>query len=89
MIKITSLTAVLTGAKVFIQQDVSVRTLVVLDDWAMIETHSQFFKHLTEDLGHSVTYKMASDDVQLKMFQSYHYHNLILMTPSIKGKNLN
>jgi hypothetical protein len=31
---------VLTGAKVFIQQDVSVRTLVVLDDWAMIETHS-------------------------------------------------
>ena len=56
-----------------------------MDSWAIIETHSYFFKYLTDSLGHSLTYKLANENVQLKHFNTYSYDNLILMTPSIKG----
>ena len=56
-----------------------------MDSWAIIETHSYFFKHLIDSLGHSLTYQLANENVQLKRFNTYSYDNLILMTPSIKG----
>ena len=42
-----------------IKEDTATKTLVLLDDWATIETHSMFLKHIQEKLGHEVEFAMA------------------------------
>lgn len=32
----------------------TVKTLVLLDNWATVETHSHFFDHIRETLGHEL-----------------------------------
>jgi hypothetical protein len=63
------------------------RTLVLLDSYATIETHSLFFRHLEDKLGHHLDYEMADSKVNFKQFDQWRYENVVLMAPSIKGKS--
>merc|ERR1712172_157281 len=60
------------------------RALVLLDNLAIKESHSTFFKILT-DLGFSLTYKTADDpSIVLKKYGSYLFDHLILFSPSVE-----
>jgi len=60
------------------------RALVLLDNLAIKESHSIFFKTLT-DLGFSLTYKTADDpSIVLKKYGSYLFDHLILFSPSVE-----
>lgn len=59
----------------------------MLDNWATVETHSVFFNHLTERLGHKLEYAMASTGPHIvKHYDEYYFDNIIFMAPSSKGK---
>ena len=62
-----------------------IRTLVLLDSWATIETHSIFFDTLRRDGGHTLQFEMASAGPQIKYYQEYFFDNIILMAPSVRG----
>lgn len=64
------------------------QTLVLLDNWATVETHSYFFDHLATQLNHKVHFEMIFDEeVSYESFNGYKYQNVILMAPSAKGKH--
>ena len=44
------------------------RTLVLLDNYATIETHSLFFRHLEDKLGHHLDFEMADSKVNFRQF---------------------
>ena len=74
-----------------ISDDVSTKTLVLLDSWATIETHSLFFEHIhgkVEEghLGHKVDFFMAKDAPKITFLDKMLYDNIIMMTPAAKGK---
>lgn len=59
-------------------------TLVLLDNLAIKETHSMFFKSL-KDQGYSVTFKSADDaSLVLSKYGEYLYENLIIFAPSVE-----
>ena len=62
-----------------------IQTLVLLDDWATVETHSIFFETLRKD-GHSLAFESANPPPAIKYFDSFFYDNIILMAPAVKGK---
>ena len=62
-----------------------IQTLVLLDDWATVETHSIFFEILRKD-GHSLAFESANPPPAIKYFDSFYYDNIILMAPAVKGK---
>ena len=69
----------------FIAEDVDTKTLVLLDDWSTIETHSVFFDHLKNEIGHKVEFAMADmGPPMVKHYDSFYYDNIILMAPSFK-----
>ena len=69
-----------------ISEDVQVKTLVLLDNWGTVETHSIFFDHLSKTIGHEIEYVMANQvDLSVKHYDQYYYDNIILMAPSIRG----
>ena len=47
----------------FIQVDKKTETLVLLDSWATIQTHSHMFDYLRETLGHKITFEMIESKV--------------------------
>ena len=60
-------------------------TLVLLDNLAIRETHSQFFKSL-QDRGYQLTFKSADDPgLTLIKYGEYLYKHLILFSPSVEG----
>jgi oligosaccharyltransferase complex subunit beta len=63
-----------------------IQTLVLLDDWSVVETHSIFFDSLKND-GHLIDFQMASPAPSIKYYEKYFYDNIILMAPSIKGNS--
>ena len=64
------------------------KTLVLLDNWATKETHSIFFNHLANTIGHELEFVMAKDGPHsVKHYDQYYYDNILLMAPSIKGKS--
>lgn len=74
-----------------ISDEVTTKTLVLLDSWATIETHSVFFEHIrgsVEDghLGHEVDFFMAKDAPKITFLDKMLYDNIVMMTPSSKGK---
>jgi hypothetical protein len=79
-----TLTPVYTGV---LPSKQGIRTLVLLDSWATIETHSIFFDTLRRDGGHTLQFEMASSSVQIKYYQEYFFDNIILMAPSVRGKH--
>ena len=62
-----------------------IKTLVLLDNWATIETHSIFFETLRKDGGHTLQFEMASSGPQIKYYEEYFFDNIILMAPSVRG----
>merc|ERR1712020_489305 len=67
------------------------RVLVLLDNLAIKDTHTIFFKNLNS-LGFTLTYKVADDpSIVLKKYGSYLYEHLILFSPSVEefGGSLN
>ncbi|XP_015186256.1 PREDICTED: dolichyl-diphosphooligosaccharide--protein glycosyltransferase 48 kDa subunit [Polistes dominula] len=59
-------------------------TLVLLDNLAIKETHSIFFRTL-QDGGYSLTFKLADDaSLQLSKYGEYLYQHLIIFAPSIE-----
>nr|CAG4643183.1 EOG090X05EE [Ilyocryptus agilis] len=59
-------------------------TLVLLDNLAIRETHSMFFKSLT-DRGFSLTFKAADDpNLLLSKYGQYLYENLVVFSPSVE-----
>jgi hypothetical protein len=64
------------------------RMLVLLDNYGIRETHSNFFKSL-KDRGFQLTYKAADDaDLTLSKYNEYIYDHLILFSPNVVGKYL-
>lgn len=64
------------------------RVLALLDNYAMRETHSTFFKSL-KDRGFQVNYKTADDsDLTLSRYNEYLYDHVILFCPNVVGKYL-
>ena len=60
------------------------RILVLLDNLAIKETHSIFFKNL-DAMGFKLTYKVADDaSIVLKKYGSFLYDHLILFSPSVE-----
>jgi hypothetical protein len=78
--RLLALVSFVSGAATAAEQ-----TLVVLDSWATVETHSVMFKYL-EKQGHQLTFKMADASFELKEHQEWSYSNIILMASSVKGK---
>ncbi|XP_002043988.2 dolichyl-diphosphooligosaccharide--protein glycosyltransferase 48 kDa subunit [Drosophila sechellia] len=59
-------------------------TLVLLDNLAIRETHSIFFKSL-QDRGFRLTYKLADDSsLLLSKYGEYLYKNVIIFAPSVE-----
>ena len=59
-------------------------SLVLLDNLAIKETHSIFFKTL-QDSGYTLTYKLADDaNLQLSKYGEYLYKHLIIFAPSVE-----
>ena len=61
-----------------------INTLILLDDWSIVETHSIFFDSLKND-GHSLLFEMVNPPPAIKYYEEYFYDNIILMAPSTKG----
>jgi oligosaccharyltransferase complex subunit beta len=60
------------------------RTLVLLDNWTIKETHSIFFKTL-RDRGFDLTFKTADDSsLSLIKYGEFLYENLVLFSPSVE-----
>ena len=67
------------------------RVLVLLDNLAIKESHSTFFKILS-DQGFSLTYKTADDpSIVLKKYGAFLFDHLVLFAPSVEefGGSLN
>ena len=60
------------------------RVLALLDNLAIKETHSIYFKSLT-DSGFEITYKVADDpSIVLKKYGAFLYDHLILFSPTVE-----
>jgi hypothetical protein len=74
-----------TASGSLIPKKQGLQTLVLLDDWATIDTHSIFFESLRRD-GHNLVFEGANPPPQIKYFDDYFYDNVIFMAPNVKGK---
>jgi len=66
------------------------KTLVLVDDWATVETHSLFFDHVKGNLGHEIEYAMANQgpDGKIKHHDAYYFDNIVMMAPSTKENDV-
>jgi len=67
-----------------VQKYDATKTLVVLDNWATIETHSSMFNYLEEQLNHRLVFEMADSKIKFQEHDQYQFDNVILMAPSVK-----
>jgi len=70
-----------------IKEDTATKTLVLLDDWALKESHALFFDHVHTRLGHQVEFAMANEGPQERAGgdeSALAFRNIILMAPSLK-----
>ncbi|XP_015594603.1 dolichyl-diphosphooligosaccharide--protein glycosyltransferase 48 kDa subunit [Cephus cinctus] len=69
---------------IFVSVNAGGPTLVLLDNLAIKETHSIFFKSL-QDRGYQLTYKLADDaNLQLSKYKEFLYEHLIIFAPSVE-----
>ena len=59
------------------------RLLVILDSWAVKETHTQMFGHLAWNF--DVTYTMLDDQVSLVEYGELEFEHVLLVAPSVSG----
>lgn len=81
----------LAQAALFVPEKDQNKTLVLVDTWATLETHSIFFDHI-QSMGsgnHTLEYKLISgksdETVDIQKFNKYFYDNIILMAPTVKS----
>ena len=80
-----------TQAGTFVSEKHQNKTLVLVDTWATLETHSIFIEHIKQmgSGNHTLEFKLisgsASDTVNIQQFNKYFYDNIILMAPSVKS----
>jgi hypothetical protein len=79
------------SAGTFVHEKSQNKTLVLVDTWATLETHSIFFEHI-RGMGagnHTLEFKLISgspsDTVNIQQFNKYFYDNIILMAPTVKS----
>lgn len=61
------------------------RTLVLLDDMQIKNTHSTFFRAL-EEKGHNLSFFEATNpDLQLSKYGEYLYDNVVIFAPHVEG----
>lgn len=77
--------AILFASCGIIPKKEGIKTLVLLDNWAIIETHSIFFDTLKHN-GHTVMFDMINPAPQIKYYEEYFFDNIILMAPSVRGR---
>ena len=77
----------MTSASLVPQKE-GVHTLVLIDDWSLVQSHSIFFDQLRKD-GHQLEFSSAIPSPSIRYYDEFLYDNIILMAPSIKGKLLN
>lgn len=81
-------------AGTFVPEKSQNKTLVLLDTWATIETHSMFFDYIRNMGGknHTLEFKLisgqASETVNIQKLDKYFYDNIILMAPTVKDYGL-
>mmetsp|Transcript_16059 Transcript_16059/g.27087 ORF Transcript_16059/g.27087 Transcript_16059/m.27087 type:complete len:137 (+) Transcript_16059:47-457(+) len=75
----------------FVREKSENKTLVLVDTWATLETHSIFFDHI-RSMGagnHTLEFKLISgsstDEVNIQQFNKYFYDNIIFMAPTVKS----
>ena len=85
---ITGLAAAISVNAGLISDERATKTLVLVDDWALIETHSAFFDHIRSDLGHEIEFATATEGPagKVKHRDAYYFDNIVMMSPSVKGK---
>jgi hypothetical protein len=66
LIGASQLLSALAASPGFIKAEKKTKTLVLLDSWATIETHSHMFDYLRESLGHEVSFEMMESKISLK-----------------------
>ena len=74
-----------------ISEDTATKTLVIVDDWATVETHSIFFDHIGKGkLGHEIEFAMANKGPQgkVKHHDAYYFDNIVMMSPSTKENEM-
>jgi hypothetical protein len=73
----------------FVAEDDEVKTLVLLDNWATIETHSTLFDHLKNSIGHKVEFAMADVGPSIvKHYDEFYWNNILVMAPSMKESEI-
>lgn len=80
--KLLSTISLLSGlikAEGLIESEKNTKTLVLLDNFATIETHSTFFAHLEQKLGHELDFEMASSKINFRTYDKWRYQNVVLM----------
>ena len=69
----------------FISEETETKTLVLLDNWATVETHSVMFDHLKNKIGHKVEFAMADVGPSIvKHYDEFYWDNILIMAPSMK-----
>ncbi len=67
-------------------QNTNKRVLVLLDNFGVRETHSNYFKSLRDD-GFQLNFKTADDSsLTLTKYGEYLYDHLIIFSPTVVGK---
>lgn len=60
------------------------KTLVLLDDWSLRDTHSIYFRAL-RDRGYELSFKLASDSsLNLSKYGEFLYDNLLVFAPTVE-----
>ena len=76
---------------VYLSVGLKSRTLVLLDDWSIRDTHSIFFRDLKER-GYELAFKLASDPaLKLSKYGEFVYDNLLIFAPTVEefgGNNI-
>ena len=75
-------------AGTFVAEKSQNKTLVLIDTWSTVETHSMFFDHIRTMGGqnHTLEFKLisgAGEEVKIQKFNKYFYDNIILMAPTV------
>jgi len=75
---LAGLLAILNSHASLIQEKVVTKTLVLVDDWAIKETHSKFFEILRYTLGHKLQFAMITEAPQTEgraVYDKYYFQD--------------
>lgn len=79
---------ILTGLVIFqlavLALSIKPKTLVLLDDWSIRDTHSIYFRGLKEN-GYELTFRLASDpSLKLSKYGEFLFDHLVIFAPTVE-----